>query len=209
MISHIVSERVKNLKHMQLLSGMSLTAYWTSNMLFDIIKAMIPSGIVIGLLKAFDFFYPDVWRVFLLYPLGIVPFTYASSFLFSNDSVAQTVTIFLHFVVAGIGAIATLILRCIDSTFVTGDRLHLWLRTVPSFCLTNPLMYMSSLERLKSRRPELELKDNLSLGMIGGDMLGLAIHFAAGIVLICLIESGAFQFIERLPMILKKNRIAT
>ena len=116
MISHIVCERSRNLKHMQLLSGMSLTAYWLSNLFFDILKALIPCSIVIGLLKAFDFFYDDVWRVFLMYPVGIVPFTYASSFLFTNDTVAQTVTIFLHFVVAGIGAIATFIMRCIDTT---------------------------------------------------------------------------------------------
>ena len=56
MISHIVGERKKNLKHMQVLSGMSLPSYWISNMLFDIIKAMVPSGIVIGLLYAFGFF---------------------------------------------------------------------------------------------------------------------------------------------------------
>ena len=114
MVSYIVSERTKNLKHMQLLSGMSLTAYWASNMIFDILKAMIPSGIVIGLLSAFDFFYDDVWRVFLLYPLGIVPFTYVSSFVFQSDTVAQTVTIFFHFVLAGIGAITRYILRVIE-----------------------------------------------------------------------------------------------
>ena len=56
MISHIVGERKRNLKHMQVLSGMSLLSYWISNMLFDIVKAMIPSGIVIGLLYAFGFF---------------------------------------------------------------------------------------------------------------------------------------------------------
>jgi ATP-binding cassette, subfamily A (ABC1), member 3 len=114
MVSYIVSERTKNLKHMQLLNGMSLFAYWVSNMLFDMIKALIPCGIVIGLLSAFDFFYDDVWRVFLLYPVGIVPFTYVSSYVFNSDTVAQTVTIFFHFVLAGIGAIATLILRVIE-----------------------------------------------------------------------------------------------
>lgn len=56
MISYIVNERVKNLKHMQVLSGMSVAAYWTSNMIFDIMKVMIPAGIAIGLLYVFDFF---------------------------------------------------------------------------------------------------------------------------------------------------------
>ena len=208
MISHIVSERSRNLKHMQLLSGMSLTAYWVSNLFFDILKALIPCSIVIGLLKAFDFFYDDVWRVFLMYPVGIVPFTYASSFLFTNDTVAQTVTIFLHFVVAGIGAIATFIMRCIDTTQLIGDRWHRYLKCVPSFCLTNPIMYMSSLDRLKGARKDLVLDDNMSLEMIGGDIVALAAHFGIGILLIIIIESGFFNiFFKYLPLILPKNRI--
>lgn len=32
---------------------MSLTAYWISNLIFDTIKGVIPSGIVIGLMYAF------------------------------------------------------------------------------------------------------------------------------------------------------------
>ena len=35
---------------------MSLASYWVSNMIFDILKAMIPSGIAIGLLYAFGFY---------------------------------------------------------------------------------------------------------------------------------------------------------
>ncbi len=208
MISHIVSERSRNLKQMQILSGMSLPAYWISNMIFDMLKALIPCGIVIGLLKAFDFFYPDVWRVFLLYPVGIVPFTYASSFLFTNDSVAQTVTIFLHFVVGGIGAIATFIMRCIDTTQVIGDRWHRYLKCIPSFCLTNPIMYMSSLDRIKGARKDLLFDDNLSLDMIGGEMVGLGAHFAIGAFLLIVIESGFFNGVFKyLPLVLPKNRI--
>ena len=53
-VSFILNERDKNLKHMQIISGMSLSAYWISNMIFDIIKGIIPSGIVIGLMYAFS-----------------------------------------------------------------------------------------------------------------------------------------------------------
>jgi ATP-binding cassette subfamily A (ABC1) protein 3 len=143
-----------------------------------------------------------------MYPVGIVPFTYASSFLFTNDTVAQTVTIFLHFVVAGIGAIATFIMRCIDTTQLIGDRWHRYLKCVPSFCLTNPIMYMSSLDRLKGARKDLVLDDNMSLEMIGGEIVALAAHFGIGIVLIIIIESGFFNiFFKYLPLILPKNRI--
>jgi len=53
-VSFILNEREKNLKHMQLISGMNLSAYWVSNLCFDIVKAIIPSVIVIGLLYAFE-----------------------------------------------------------------------------------------------------------------------------------------------------------
>lgn len=53
-ISFLVNEREKNLKHMQLISGMNLSAYWISNIIFDVIKSIIPSAIVIGLMYAFE-----------------------------------------------------------------------------------------------------------------------------------------------------------
>jgi ATP-binding cassette subfamily A (ABC1) protein 3 len=52
-ISFIISERENNLKHMQLISGMSLSSYWISNYIFDILKAEITMGIAIGLFYAF------------------------------------------------------------------------------------------------------------------------------------------------------------
>ena len=42
MISYILKEREENLKHMQLVSGMSLKAYWLSNFFADVIKVYIP-----------------------------------------------------------------------------------------------------------------------------------------------------------------------
>ena len=52
-VSFIVNEREKNLKHMQLISGLDLSAYWISNLAFDIFKSVIPCVIVIGLMYAF------------------------------------------------------------------------------------------------------------------------------------------------------------
>jgi hypothetical protein len=66
MISHIVAERNKNLKQIQILNGMNIVAYWVSNMIFDIVKALIPSGIVIGLLYAFDFYVSTIHFISLV-----------------------------------------------------------------------------------------------------------------------------------------------
>lgn len=53
-VAFVLNEREKNLKHIQVISGMSLTAYWVSNLLFDILKGLIPSAIVIGFSYAFS-----------------------------------------------------------------------------------------------------------------------------------------------------------
>ena len=87
-ISFIVGEREKNLKHMQLISGMNLDAYWISTYIFDILKTQIPMVIAIGLMYAFGLDYEHVWVLFLLFPIGVIPFTYAMSFLFSKETTA-------------------------------------------------------------------------------------------------------------------------
>jgi ABC-type enterobactin transport system permease subunit len=53
-IGFILSERVKNLKHMQLVSGMSLSAYWISNFTFDILKSEITMAATIGIMYAYS-----------------------------------------------------------------------------------------------------------------------------------------------------------
>jgi ATP-binding cassette subfamily A (ABC1) protein 3 len=88
MITFIMGERERNLKHMQLISGMSLAAYWASNIIFDVIKALIPSLIVIGLMNGFGVDYSNTWLAFLLYPIAVTPFTYATSFLFYKETTA-------------------------------------------------------------------------------------------------------------------------
>lgn len=55
MVAFILNEREKNLKHIQLISGMSLPAYWASNIIFDIAKGLIPSGLVIALIYIFSY----------------------------------------------------------------------------------------------------------------------------------------------------------
>lgn len=194
-ISYILAEREKNLKHMQLVSGMNLSAYWISNYCFDIIKAEIPCCIVIGLIYAFDLKYDDVWTLFLMFPIGVVPFTYASSFLFSGENVAQTVTIFLHFVFAGIGGIVVFILRVIDSTYTIGDKLLWVLKVVPSFCLTNSVMWASSGTQLRAARPTLP-SANFDIANMGGDLLLCGVHFLVWTVVLLLLETGSLDCLK-------------
>ena len=54
MISFILKEKQDNLKHMQLISGMSLPAYWTSNTIADVIKVYIPIFLIMLLAVGFN-----------------------------------------------------------------------------------------------------------------------------------------------------------
>jgi ATP-binding cassette subfamily A (ABC1) protein 3 len=87
-ISFILKEREEQLKHIQLISGMNLSAYWVANMIADIVKAYIPVIITYILAAVFSIKIPGVWAIFLLYPLAIIPTTYCYSFIFKGDTVA-------------------------------------------------------------------------------------------------------------------------
>lgn len=85
-VGQIMSEREQNLKHMQVISGMNLFSYWCINVIFDIIKMEIPMAMCVGLLYAFRLkeYYMSMY-VFFLFPVGVVPFTHGTSFLFQTE----------------------------------------------------------------------------------------------------------------------------
>lgn len=53
-VGAIMHEREKNLKHMQIISGMNLCSYWIVNLLFDILKMEVPMIICCVLLYSFE-----------------------------------------------------------------------------------------------------------------------------------------------------------
>ena len=88
MVSYILNERENQLKHIQLISGMSLFGYWAANILADLVKAFIPIGVILFCSWVSDVWYSWVWLLFVLYPFAVVPFSYVTSFLFTSDTVA-------------------------------------------------------------------------------------------------------------------------
>ena len=87
-ISFIIKEREQQVKHMQVISGVSLPAYWLSNLISDIVKTYVPIFIILILMAIFSLEYDGVSILLLLYPIAIVPFTYITSFFFTGDTVA-------------------------------------------------------------------------------------------------------------------------
>ena len=71
---------------MQVIQGLSNLAYWAVNMAFDLLKCLLVSALILALMQAFNLDFPDSWALLIEYPFAIVPFTYASSFLFSKET---------------------------------------------------------------------------------------------------------------------------
>ena len=56
-MSYLVVERITQLKHVQIITGMRLTSYWIANFIFDSIKLYITIITTIVLLHTFNYHY--------------------------------------------------------------------------------------------------------------------------------------------------------
>jgi ATP-binding cassette subfamily A (ABC1) protein 3 len=82
-VTFLVMERENNVKHQQLVSGVSLLAYWTSNLVVDMAKYLIIAIWFVFMMHLFNvkaFTRSDhegaVWTIILLYGPTIIGFTY-------------------------------------------------------------------------------------------------------------------------------------
>jgi len=189
---------------------MSLAGYWTSNIIFDIVMAYIPVGLIIMLTFLFNKHYEGIWLLFLLYPPAIVPFTYVTSFLFKSDINSQITTLFLHFVSGGLLVIVVFVLQLLPVTMKAGDALR-WACTIfPSFCVTHGILFSASGALLVSSRAQDTSDDGVVIPRkippevwnwynLKGDCMILVLHFFFGILMLTLIELEVYQYFDWCP----------
>ena len=183
---------------MQLISGMSLSAYWLSNMIADMIKLYIPIFIILIISVIFNANYDGVWVLMLLLPPALVPFTYVSSFLFKSDSSAQIITLILNYFVCDVMAFLTFVLMFIPQTFLLGGILRWGLCIFPSYCVLNGILWSSTKTVILSIRvqyPDAHQlpEDNWALANMGGDALILILHFFVNTAILFAIEKDLFS----------------
>ena len=87
-ISYLVVERTSQLKHVQVITGMRLSAYWIVNFIFDALKLYILVFVTLLMFYMFDQEYPTAQYVILASPIGLLPFTYVWSHAFTVESAA-------------------------------------------------------------------------------------------------------------------------
>jgi ATP-binding cassette subfamily A (ABC1) protein 3 len=144
-VSFILNERENQLKHQQLVSGMSMTGYWASNTISDIIYAYVPIVLIIMLNAAFGLDTDYGWLFLMLYPPAVIPFSYMTSFMFSDDTTAQICTLFVHFIGGGIFTVVVYVLQLVPDTAIVGDALRYVGLVIPSFCVTHAFINSNEL----------------------------------------------------------------
>ena len=169
---------------MQVVSGVSLPAYWMSNLIADIAKTYIPIFIILILQVLFDLQYDGVWELIIIYPLAIVPFTYITSFFFTSDTVAQIMTLFVHFMVGGILPIVIFVLQNIPSTCDLGDSMRWWFTPFPTFCVGQGIVLSSTIELLEVSRNGL-IAAHYDVEPLNGDLYALENLTGSYIIMIC------------------------
>ena len=133
-ISLLVKERINNSKHLMRISGINIISYWISNYIFEFIKYYFTAGICILLLWAFDYYRNYLYILYITYGPGMISFTYAISFFFSNESNAQNAIILLNFIFGDLGSIIVILFRGIKSMKNIAKIIEYIIALVPTFC---------------------------------------------------------------------------
>jgi ATP-binding cassette subfamily A (ABC1) protein 3 len=122
-ITVIVKERENNVKHQQIVSGVSILAYWLSNITVDFLKYLVPATATVIIMYIYDVTIfvnstglPMTITIFFLFGLSLMNFTYLLSFAFKSPSKAQFIIFLLNYLGGSILMVLSFILRLLQST---------------------------------------------------------------------------------------------
>jgi ABC-type multidrug transport system ATPase subunit len=150
----VVREREVSAKHLQLISGVSIPAYWSATFCWDIANYAVPCSLSIVLVAAFNVqeliegeSLAATILLFVLYGISVAAFTYCLSYLFTSHATAQIVVLVLN-LLCMILLIASFIMQQIDSTCDADRGLRYIYRFLPGYSLGNGLLQLSLLKQL-------------------------------------------------------------
>ncbi|GMH18706.1 hypothetical protein Nepgr_020547 [Nepenthes gracilis] len=155
----LVKEREVKAKHQQLISGVSVLAYWASTYLWDFISFLFPSSFAIILFYIFGLdqfigigsFWPTV-IMFVEYGLAVASSTYCLTFFFSDHTMAQNVVLLVHFFTGLILMVISFIMGLIETTASMNSHLKNIFRLSPGFCFADGLASLALLRQgMKSK----------------------------------------------------------
>ncbi|KAJ0397450.1 hypothetical protein P43SY_006549 [Pythium insidiosum] len=188
-----------NAKHQQLVSGVSLGAFWLSNYLWDLLTYIVPFAAAVILIKAFgipsltgngcvtctESTFVSVIVLFFCFGLAICPFTYCLSYLFREHASSQMYTIMINFVIGVALLVVSFKLDSAESTKdVNAVLVFIW-RLSPLFNLGNGLLRLTMNEMTSVLNGDKEKKSSFSTDLMGYELVFLllsAVVFSSAVV---------------------------
>ncbi|XP_062570055.1 phospholipid-transporting ATPase ABCA3-like [Saccostrea cucullata] len=149
-IIFLIKEKITGAKHLQKVSGVSSSAYWMSNLVWDLLNYQIPILLIMVCFAAFqtqaytgDNRLGLVYAMFFLYGWACMPFVYIFYYLFKTPASGMVAGSLLNILtgLATIMAVFTLRLPALGISEDIGDIFD-WLFTIflPNYCLGQTLM---------------------------------------------------------------------
>nr|CCA22574.1 PREDICTED: similar to Stromal antigen 1 putative [Albugo laibachii Nc14] len=173
-----------NCKHQQLVSGVSLPAFWIANYIWDFITYIVPFLAAIIMIQAFeiasltgkncigctDDTYGAVVLNFFLFGMAICPFSYVCTYFFREHSSSQTYIIMINFIF-GLGLlIVSFVLDIFESSRGVNEILKFLYRLSPLYCLGAGLLNLS-VHEIKAAMLLTEPSSPYSMDLMGWELL--------------------------------------
>ncbi|KAJ9453785.1 ABC transporter A family member 1 [Diplonema papillatum] len=182
-VSFIVKERECKAKHVQVVSGVHVVAYWTSALVFDILSYCLTLVLAYALfflddrkelIGGLDVFFAT-FILFFLYGLSTITNSYFLSFLFTSHTAAQNSVMIFNFIAGFVLVIAAQILDLIDSTKDANEVLKYFFRLVPSYCLGEGIINLSMRNLLST----LGVEEGTTPSAFDWDVIGVGCMYMA------------------------------
>lgn len=182
---------------------MQLKAYWIGSFIFDYFKLLMSIITAMFLFGVFGLDLNDSMVPLVLLPFGLLPFTYVLSFIFTAESAASSLTVFLHILVLGILASIIFTLRvAIPDTMNDGDEMHKYFKLIPTYMIGSAMYCDRQCKELSDIRkspyidatetdPDKWAFENLTL-----DSLMMLFHLIFWTIILIFIEKGFFSFLN-------------
>lgn len=161
--------------------GVSISAYWISNLFMDYLKHLVPAAFSILMALAFDIdsftgeadSFGALALLFIFYGWSAINFSYLTGFLFKSYGNAQVATFFIHFIMGGILPLIFFILKIIESTKDAATAIAWILRLFPSFAFGFGVVSIGSKVTINQAFNNKAVPNSLSTDVAGGDIIFL------------------------------------
>ena len=177
-ITSIIREKENKLKHLQILSGLSLFTYWLNNYIFDLLKYIVISLLSYLILIFFHFEENYLPILYFLYGPAMISFTYCVSYFIDKEGPGQTIALLINLLFGTLGSSAIFILRTNEDAKRLGKILSYCFRIIPSFCLSfgyNELISKNILYAIDQHEDEID-NPNYIFNYVKDDIIFLAIE---------------------------------